>query len=63
MIFITAFAFLLLLSFCIELQEALEELPCWLEEASIEVDEVATAYYDNSEYDWGHNVKNYMDYE
>lgn len=63
MIFITAFAFLLLLSFGIELQEALEELSFWLEEASIEVDEVATTYYDNSEYDWGHNVKNYMDYE
>ena len=32
--------------------------PYWLQ-----VEEPEPAYLDNSEYDWGHNIKNYMEEE
>ena len=40
----------------------LEGIACWLDDADFS-DKEETPYLDNSEYDWGHNVKNYMDYE
>lgn len=36
----------------------------WLDGAIIEIDEDDLKdYMDNSEYDWGHNIKNYMEEE
>lgn len=36
----------------------------WLDGAVIEIDEDDLKdYQDNSEYDWGHNVKNYIEEE
>lgn len=36
----------------------------WLDGAVVEIDEDSLSdYLDNSEYDWGHNVKNYMEDE
>lgn len=31
----------------------------WLDGAVLEIDEDSPFYLDNSEYDWGHNVKGY----
>lgn len=36
----------------------------WLDGAVIELDEASLSdFLDNSEYDWGHNIKNYMEEE
>ena len=40
----------------------LEGIVCWLDDADFS-DKEESPYLDNAEYDWGHNIKNYMDYE
>jgi hypothetical protein len=46
------------------LDEMFDPLKDWLDGAVIELDEDSLSdFLDNSEYDWGHNIKNYMEEE
>ena len=46
------------------LDSAFDFLYNWLDGAILETEESDLAdYMDNSEYDWGHNIKNYMEEE
>ena len=46
------------------IDSVLRPISNWLDGAIIELDEDSLSdYLDNSEYDWGHNVKNYIEEE
>lgn len=50
--------------FQVFLSSAFDSLYDWLDGAVVETDEEDLKdYMDNSEYDWGHNIKNYMEEE
>jgi hypothetical protein len=41
---------------------SLNEVSLWIRDAEIEISEYKESpYVDNSEFDWGHNVRNYME--
>ena len=46
------------------IDSTLDSISDWSDGATIETDEDDLKdYMDNSEYDWGHNIKNYMEEE
>lgn len=61
MIAIIAVLIMLCLSAVISLLRSFGDVANWLNEADFEPhDEKIKPYMDNSEYDWGHNIINYM---
>ena len=49
----------------LRLDTMFDDLREWMDDAVIETEdeEQQPEYLDNSEYDWGHNIKNYMEEE
>ena len=49
----------------LRLDTMFDDLSEWIYDAVMETEEEEQQpeYLDNSEYDWGHNIKNYMDEE
>lgn len=49
----------------LRLDTMFDDLGEWMDDAVIETEdeEQQPEYLDNSEYDWGHNIKNYMEEE
>lgn len=70
MVAVIIYAVILIVCLCaIFLQEALsskqDSISRWIDEADFEEEKPKedAPELDNSEYDWGHNIKNYMDEE
>lgn len=53
----------LILLFALYMASSLESISEWMKDAQLDDidDKDLTQYMDNSEYDWGHNIKNYME--
>ena len=49
----------------LRLDTMFDDLSEWIDDAVMETEEEEQQpeYLDNSEYDWGHNIKNYMEEE
>ena len=62
---IATFVITIVANIYLRLDTMFDDLSEWIDDAVMETEEEEhqPEYLDNSEYDWGHNIKNYMEEE